>query len=66
MITSLKNDKVKYVRALQSRRRVRQRERHLVFEGVRLVEEAVRAGVSPAFLFYTEELEGDERGGRLL
>jgi TrmH family RNA methyltransferase len=66
MITSLKNDKVRIVRALQSRRRVRQRERRFVFEGVRLVEEAVRAGVPPAFTFYTELAEADERGGRLL
>jgi len=66
MITSLKNDKVKYVRALQSRRRVRQRERRFVFEGVRLVEEAARAGVAPAYVFYTEAVGSDERGGRLL
>jgi TrmH family RNA methyltransferase len=66
MITSLKNDKVRYVRALQSRRRVRQREQRLVFEGVRLIEEAVRAGVLPAFTFYTEPAEADERGGELL
>jgi len=66
MITSLQNDKVKYVRALQSRRRVRQRERRFVFEGVRLVEEAVRAGIPPAFAFYTEPVEANERGGRLL
>jgi TrmH family RNA methyltransferase len=66
MITSLKNDKVRTVRALQGRRRVRQREHRLVFEGVRLVEEAVRAGVPPAFTFYTESAGADERAGRLL
>ena len=66
MITSLQNDKVKYVRALQGRRRVRRQERQLVFEGVRLVEEAVRVGVSPAFVLYTARVEADERGGRLL
>jgi TrmH family RNA methyltransferase len=66
MITSLRNDKVKYVRALQSRRRTRQRERRLVFEGVRLVEEAVRADVLPDYVFYTQPVESDERGGRLL
>lgn len=66
MITSLKNDKVRYTRALQSRRRVRQRERRFVFEGVRLVEEAIRAGVHPAYVFYTETAASDERGGRLL
>jgi len=66
MITSLRNDKVKYVRALQSRRRTRQRERRFVFEGLRLVEEAVRADVLPDYVFYTQPVETDERGGKLL
>jgi TrmH family RNA methyltransferase len=68
MITSQKNDKVKYVRTLQGRRRARQQEQHLVFEGVRLVEESVRAGVSPTFVFYTEAADGidSERSSRLL
>ncbi len=66
MITSRKNDKARYVRALQSRRRVRQRERRFVFEGIRLVEETIRAGIPPAFVFYTASVEADERGGRLL
>ena len=66
MITSLQNDKVRAVRALQSRRRVRRQERRLVFEGVRLVEEVVRAGVAPDFVLYTAQVEGDERGSSLL
>lgn len=66
MITSLSNDKVRYVRALQSRRRVREREHRLVFEGVRLVEECVRAGITPTFVFYTTTVEADQRGGGLL
>jgi len=67
-ITSQRNNRVKYVRALQSRRRKRERERRLVFEGVRLVEELVRAGVPPTFVFYTEAAEGSghERSARLL
>lgn len=40
MITSLKNDRVRLVHALQERRRVRQRERRFVVEGIRLCEEA--------------------------
>jgi TrmH family RNA methyltransferase len=60
MITSLRNDRVKHVRALQSRRRVRQRERRLVFEGVRLVEEAARVGVPPDFVFHSAEVEASE------
>jgi len=66
MITSLKNSKVRTVRALQSRRRVRQREQYFVFEGTRLVEEAVRAGVPPVHVFYAEPVETSERDGRLL
>jgi TrmH family RNA methyltransferase len=66
MITSLKNDRVRTVRALQGRRRVRQRERRFVLEGVRLIEEAVRADVPPAFVFYTTGAEADERANRLL
>ena len=66
MITSLQNDKVRYVRTLQRRRRVRQREQRFVLEGVRLVEEVVRAGFPPGLVFYTERTESDERVGMLL
>lgn len=66
MITSLQNDKVRQVRALQSRKRVRQREGLFVFEGTRLVEETVRSGIPPAYVLYTEPAERDERGGELL
>ena len=66
MITSLNNDKVKAVRALQHRRRVRQRERQLVFEGVRLVEEAVHAEVPATLALYTASLEAEAQGSRVL
>ncbi len=66
MIISLQNGKVKRVRALQSKRRVRQREHCFVFEGVRLVEETARAGVAPSYVFYTASAGSDERGDRLL
>ena len=66
MITSLQNDKVRAARALQAQRRVRQRERRFVFEGTRLVEEAVRAGVPPDFVLYTAPVEADARGNVLL
>lgn len=64
MITSLKNDRVRLVRALQERRRVRQRERRLVVEGVRLCQEA--AGAGPHFAFYTARVREDPRGRALL
>jgi TrmH family RNA methyltransferase len=66
MITSLSNDRVRYIRALQTRRRVRQREQHFALEGIRLVEEAVRAGAAPAFIFHTEDILVGERGRALL
>jgi len=66
MITSLKNDRVRLVRALQKRRRVRQRERRFVIEGGHLCEEAVRAGVLPHFVFYTAEAQGSTQVGSLL
>jgi TrmH family RNA methyltransferase len=66
MITSLDNDKVRHVRALQARRRLRQRERQAVFEGVRLIEEALRAGCAPALVFHTEAAAQDARVAQLL
>jgi len=65
MITSVANEKIKYVRSLY-RRRVRYRERHFVIEGVRLVEEAFRAGIVPALLFYSEGVDATPGGGELL
>ena len=65
MITSVANEKVKYVRSLY-RRRVRYRERHFVIEGVRLVREAFRAGIVPALLFYGERLDAIPDGRELL
>ena len=65
MITSVANEKVKYVRSLY-RRRVRYQERHFVIEGVRLVREAFRAGIVPALLFYGEGIDASPGGGELL
>ncbi|MFQ5814330.1 MAG: TrmH family RNA methyltransferase, partial [Anaerolineae bacterium] len=65
MITSVANEKVKYIRSLY-RRRVRYRERHFVIEGVRLVEEAFRAGIVPALLFYSEGVDSTPGGRELL
>jgi TrmH family RNA methyltransferase len=65
MITSVANEKVKYVRSLY-RRRVRYRERHFVIEGVRSVEEALRAGIVPALVFYSEGVNAIPGGRELL
>jgi len=66
MITSLKNDRVRLVQALQNRRRIRQRERSFVIEGVRLCEEAARADVLPHFVFYTPDAKDNPRALALL
>ncbi len=65
MITSLTNEKVKLTRSLH-RRRGRERERLFIVEGVRLCEEVLRAGITPALLFYTPEVAAGERVTRLL
>ena len=56
-ITSLDNPTVKYVRSL-GRRRERQRERAFVVEGVRLLDEALRAGAHPRVVLLSRELLG--------
>lgn len=66
MITSLRNDKVRLVRALQERRKARLREGCLVVEGMRLTREALDAGVLPRFVFYTATARDDPRGAALL
>jgi len=64
-ISSTANDHVKYVRSLH-RRRSRYRERRFIVEGTRAVEEALKAGVQPAFLFHTVSLAQQPRVGRLV
>jgi len=66
MITSLRNEKVRLVRALQTRRKVRLREGCFVIEGIRLGEEAVRAGAVPRFVLYTAAAHMDERAAALI
>lgn len=56
MITSLTNPRVKAARALH-RRRVRERENKILLEGVRLVHDALAAGVPFETVFYTPEQE---------
>jgi TrmH family RNA methyltransferase len=65
-ITSLENPKVRLLRSLHRRRR-RYSERLFLLEGVRLVEEAFRAGVVPTLALYLpERLEQTPRGRALL
>jgi TrmH family RNA methyltransferase len=61
MLTSLANDRVKLVRALQSQRKAREKESRFVIEGVRLLEEALRANAPVDFAFHTGDLEDRAR-----
>lgn len=65
MITSPTNSQVKRVRRLHSQKGRQQAQRFIV-EGLRLVEEALRAGNVPALMFYTPQLEDSARGQSLL
>jgi TrmH family RNA methyltransferase len=64
-ITSVHNERVKYVRSL-ARRRVRRREGRFLVEGTRLVGEVVRAGIQPTLLLYTEEWAATQDAAHLL
>ena len=63
-IASLANERVKYARSLH-RERVRTREKRFLIEGIRLVEEALHAGVRPVLAFYTAHLLDSLRGQAL-
>lgn len=60
MITSVSNTKIKWVRQLQAQRSARAGEELFVIEGVRLAEEAARAGAVPRLVLHTDDL--DARG----
>lgn len=61
MITSTSNERVKWIRSLQARRRNRDNERRFVAEGVRWAEEFVAAQRTPELVLHTEELDQRER-----
>jgi TrmH family RNA methyltransferase len=60
MLTSTKNEKIKYIKALQSRARVRREAGAFVVEGVRLAEEALVADWPVRLCLYDPEI--GERG----
>ncbi len=64
MITSSKNPKIKHVRTLLTERQDRQREKLYVLEGVRLIEEALKAGHKPETILFSNDLSA--RGRELL
>ena len=57
MITSSSNPKIKLVRQLQSKRREREARQLFVIEGVRLVEEVIRAEAKAALVLHTTDLD---------
>ena len=61
MITSSSNPTLKHIRALQGKRREREREKVFVIEGVRLFEEAARANVAPRVILHTADLDSRSR-----
>ncbi|MGB8645734.1 MAG: RNA methyltransferase [Anaerolineae bacterium] len=66
MITSTANDKVKHARSLEHKKQ-RSAHRQFLVEGVRVIEEATRAGNIPALVFFDPEMvEADERASKLL
>jgi len=64
MITSSQNPKLKLVRALMGRPKERREANAFVVEGVRLIEEAIKAGWTFQFVLYSDGL--NERGQDLL
>jgi TrmH family RNA methyltransferase len=60
MITSPSNEKIKFVHALQTQRRAREKQQLFVVEGLRLVEEAIQARAEVRLALHTDTL--DPRG----
>ncbi len=66
MITSLTNDRIKQVRALQSKRRARAKTNRFVIEGTNLVRDAVEVGAAVDEVFYTEDFAASAESVPLL
>jgi TrmH family RNA methyltransferase len=60
MITSLTNDKVKFIRSLAERKH-RLKESRFAIEGARLIDEALTADLTPDWIFCTEQLPSRSR-----
>ncbi len=65
-ISSLHNDRVKTIHALQSFGKTRRTESRVVLEGTRLIADALESGAQPEYALYTiDSTETDKLGGRL-
>lgn len=62
MITSTSNPRVKWVHALQTKRRARQEDAAFVIEGIRLAREAVAAEIPSRLVLCTDHLDDRGRG----
>lgn len=62
MITSTSNPRVKWVRALQTKRHAREEEGLFVVEGIRLAREAVEFASKARLVLHTEHLDARGRG----
>jgi TrmH family RNA methyltransferase len=67
VITSLQNERIKLVRALQSQGKARRKAGQVVLEGVRLIADAMATGSRPDFVLYTPDaVVPGKPGGPLL
>lgn len=58
MITSVQNQKIKWVRSLQNSARARRSSGAFVVEGARMAEETLEHGIQPQLVLYTLDFEG--------
>jgi TrmH family RNA methyltransferase len=66
IITSLQNEQVKHVRALQAKSRARRKTELFVVEGVNLIEEALLMDAAINEIFYTEDFVAEGDGMELI
>ncbi len=66
MITSSQNARIKEIRALMGRRKARRSAGRCALEGLRLVDDALSAGVRPAYVLFTGDFAAGEPGAALL
>ncbi len=57
MITSPQNPKLKLVKALLTQTKARHREKRMVLEGTRLIQDAIQQGIQPDFVLHKPDIE---------
>ncbi|MBN1310178.1 MAG: RNA methyltransferase [Anaerolineae bacterium] len=66
MITSTTNERVKFVRSLQSQRRARRKSGKFVLEGINLINEALASNAGIDEVFYTDDFVATVNGPAIL